>query len=96
MAGQASSSSSGAATDDGTGVRFGWYNETQRTVASGFTPPPTSTTGGPTRSLVARAEVLRAAYVEHPERFVRKVPVPPALPGPAWINGPSEKEVPTQ
>src|SRR6266568_708476 len=37
---------------------------------------------------VDHARVLRAAYVAHPERFVRQVPVPPPLPGPAWINKP--------
>jgi putative transposase len=34
--------------------------------------------------------VLRAAYAAHPERFVRQAPVPPPLPGPAWINKPVE------
>ena len=37
-----------------------------------------------------RAEVLRAAYTVHPERFVRKPPEPPALPSAAWINRPEE------
>src|SRR6266516_73756 len=36
----------------------------------------------------ARAEVLTAAYAAHPERFVRKLPEPPALPAVAWINQP--------
>jgi hypothetical protein len=35
-----------------------------------------------------RAEVLRAAYAAHPERFPRGVPVPPTLPTRAWINKP--------
>jgi hypothetical protein len=33
---------------------------------------------------------LDAAYAAHPERFVNKHPVPPRLPGPAWINPPKE------
>ena len=37
-----------------------------------------------------RVRVLREAYAAHPERFVRQAPVPPALPGPAWINKPAE------
>jgi hypothetical protein len=37
-----------------------------------------------------RARVLQAAYAAHPERFVRQAPLPPALPGPAWINKPPE------
>ena len=36
-----------------------------------------------------RAEVLRAAYQAHPERFPSGVPVPPALPTAAWINKPA-------
>ncbi len=38
-----------------------------------------------------RAGVLTAAYREHPERFVRKPPAPPALPATAWINPPTER-----
>jgi putative transposase len=42
----------------------------------------------------ARAAVLEAAYAQHPERFVRKPPVPPELPTAAWINKPADpKEV---
>ena len=33
-----------------------------------------------------------AAYQAHPERFVRKPPEPPRLPGTAWINKPTQKE----
>jgi hypothetical protein len=41
----------------------------------------------PTRQ-VARNVTLNAAYVAHPERFVRKTPTPPAIPPAAWINKP--------
>jgi putative transposase len=34
--------------------------------------------------------VLDAAYAAHPERFVRKPPIPPQLPTAAWINKPKE------
>jgi putative transposase len=37
---------------------------------------------------LARALVLRRADGATPERFVRQVPVPPALPTAAWINPP--------
>jgi putative transposase len=37
-----------------------------------------------------RATVLDAAYAAHPERFVRKPPIPPQLPTAAWINKPKE------
>jgi putative transposase len=43
-----------------------------------------------------RAQVLDAAYLAHPERFVRKPPTPPKLPGTSWINPPPEKEAATQ
>jgi putative transposase len=38
----------------------------------------------------ARADVLDAAYQQHPERFVRKPPAPPKLPTAAYINKPKE------
>jgi len=34
----------------------------------------------------AREKVLLVAYEKHPERFVRKGPVPLALPQAAWIS----------
>jgi hypothetical protein len=34
----------------------------------------------------ARSIVLDTAYAAHPERFVRKPPVPPELPTGAWLN----------
>jgi putative transposase len=43
-----------------------------------------------------RADVLRAAYAAHPERFVRKPPEPPALPTVVWINEPKEDPTTTQ
>jgi putative transposase len=43
-----------------------------------------------------RAQVLDAAYLAHPERFVRKPPAPPKLPGTSWINPPPDKETGTQ
>jgi putative transposase len=43
-----------------------------------------------------RAQVLDAAYLAHPERFVSKPPAPPQLPGTSWINPPQKKEGATQ
>ena len=40
-----------------------------------------------------RQQVLAAAYVAKPERFVRGVPQPPTLPTGAWINKPTTEEV---
>jgi hypothetical protein len=44
----------------------------------------------------ARAGVLTTAYQQHPERFVRKPPAPPKLPGTSWINPPEQKEADIQ
>ena len=33
-----------------------------------------------------RPSVLAAAYAAHPERFVRGLPTPPALPEAVWVN----------
>ena len=43
-----------------------------------------------------RQKVLNAAYAGHPERFVRKPPVPPVIPVVSWINEPKEVETSTQ
>ena len=40
-----------------------------------------------------RAEVLKGAYDQHPERFVNKIPTPPTLNAEVWINRPSEEEM---
>ena len=32
----------------------------------------------------------------YPERYVRKPPAPPKLPGTSWINPPQDKETATQ
>jgi len=37
-----------------------------------------------------RRQTLLQAYARHPERFVRKPPAPPSLPGKVWINPPKE------
>lgn len=38
---------------------------------------------------VVRANALSAAYVAHPERFVKGTPRPWPLPTAAWINRPT-------
>jgi putative transposase len=75
---------------------FRWYNDEHRHSGVGFHTPADIHYGRGETKQAARAGVLQAAYAEHPERFVRKPPAPPALPGPAWINKPEAKEVPTQ
>ena len=38
-----------------------------------------------------RGAVLLDAYAANPERFVRKIPTPPAIPAVAWINQPGKE-----
>jgi putative transposase len=67
---------------------FSWYNEAHRHSGIGFHTPADVHYGRAAPIRARRAEVLDEAYRAHPERFVRKPPVPPALPGAAWINRP--------
>jgi putative transposase len=39
-------------------------------------------------AIAQRQQVLDAAYLAHPERFVRKPPQPPPAPTEVWINTP--------
>jgi len=67
---------------------FPWYNTEHRHSALGLMTPHDIHYGLAPAKWQRRAEVLRAAYAAHPERFPRGVPVPPPLPTAAWINKP--------
>ena len=69
---------------------FRWYNDAHHHSGLGFHTPADVHFGRAPRIQLERTRVLDAAYVAHPERFVRHSPRPPALPGPAWINRPEE------
>jgi putative transposase len=69
---------------------FRWYNEAHHHSALGFHSPADVHFGRAPLIQLDRAQVLMAAYGAHPERFVRQLPLPPPLPGPAWINKPPE------
>lgn len=71
---------------------FTWYNTAHRHTGIGLLTPETLHYGLAAEVHAARAAVLQAAYAAHPERFVRKIPVPPALPEAAWINKPKPME----
>ena len=75
---------------------FGWYNDDHRHSGSGFHTPADVHYGRAEAVRAQRAGVLSAAYVDHPERFVRKAPEPPALPTAVWINEPKEVTATTQ
>jgi putative transposase len=67
---------------------FTWYNTDHHHSAIGLMTPQVVHYGLAQEVFKAREKVLLAAYETHPERFVRKVPVPLALPQAPWINPP--------
>ena len=75
---------------------FRWYNDEHRHSGIGFHTPADVHYGRAGAIRAKRALVLDAAYAEHPERFVRKPPQPPALPAAVWINEPKEDTATTQ
>jgi putative transposase len=75
---------------------FGWYNHEHRHSGIGLHTPADVHYGRAELVRARRADVLTAAYDQHPERFVRKPPEPPALPGAVWINEPKEATTTTQ
>jgi putative transposase len=73
-------------------VFFPWYNTEHRHTGIGLLTPEVLHYGLANEVRAARAAVLKTAYLAHPERFVRKIPVPPTLPEAAWINKPKPVE----
>jgi putative transposase len=71
---------------------FGYYNHHHRHSGIGLMTPATVHHGHAEAVHAERARVLEAAYSATPERFVRRPPKPPALPGAAWINKPDTDE----
>jgi len=68
---------------------FEWYNNHHRHSGIGWMKPADVHCGHAPRVHSQRARVLDAAYQLRPERFVRKLPTPPALPTAVWINPPT-------
>jgi len=67
---------------------FPWYNKEHRHTGIGLLTPEAVHYGLAQDIQIARGEVLRAAYEAHPERFVKRIPVPPILHEAVWINKP--------
>jgi putative transposase len=67
---------------------FPWYNKEHRHSGIGLLTPEAMHYSLAQDVRKAREEVLRIAYEAHPERFVRKKPLPPVIPEAAWINKP--------
>jgi len=77
-------------------IFFPWYCNDHRHSGLGYLTPADVHYGRAEMVRARRIDVLSLAYAAHPERFVRKPPEPPQLPGPAWINRPAEEVLPTQ
>lgn len=67
---------------------FAWYNDHHRHSSLGLMTPATVHYGRATALTAQRQVTLQAAYEQHPERFVKGLPKPPALPTAVWINPP--------
>jgi len=69
-------------------VFFPWYNDEHHHSALGLMTPKAIHYGEAPRLWAKRQAALQQAYAAHPERFVKGVPQPPALPTAVWINPP--------
>jgi len=67
---------------------FDWYNGEHRHSGIGLVTPLQRHNGTDRQVYANRQEILRAFHERRPERFVKGVPLPPALPGAVWINKP--------
>jgi putative transposase len=67
---------------------FRWYNNEHHHTGLGLLTPADVHFGRAEQRRDARALVLQAGHLAHPERFVLGPPVPPPLPTAAWINKP--------
>ena len=67
---------------------FTWYNGRHCHSGIALLTPAIVHFGQAPAVLVQRQLVLDAAYLAHPERFVRKPPTVGPLPGSVWINKP--------
>ena len=71
---------------------FDWYNHHHRHSGIGYHTPSDVHYGRAESVRLERGRALNAAYLAHPERFVRHPPQPPLLPAAAWINRPLPEE----
>jgi putative transposase len=71
---------------------FPWYNNEHHHGGLGLHTAAGICYGRAAAVRAGRAQTLTAACHAHPERFVRKPPAPPELPGTSWINPPQETD----
>ena len=69
---------------------FHWYNHEHHHSGLGLLTPATVHYGRADQVYAERLQVLAAAQMAHPERFVRGQPLLPQLPEAVWINAPQE------
>jgi putative transposase len=67
---------------------FPWYNTEHRHGGIAMLTPEVVHHGRAHAVLAQRERTLEAAWLDHPERFVRGIPKPSALPQAVWINPP--------
>jgi putative transposase len=71
---------------------FPWYNDDHRHSGIGMLTPATVHFGEAPAIWEKRQTVLDAAYLAHPDRFVRRPPIPLPLPKEVWINKPQSSD----
>ena len=71
---------------------FPWYNNEHRHSGIGLLTPAMVHYGQAQDIVQKRQLVLDAAYLAHPERFVRWPPKPISIPKEVWINKPKKSE----
>ncbi|MGA2631675.1 MAG: IS3 family transposase [Terriglobia bacterium] len=71
---------------------FPWYNDQHRHSGIGMMTPAMVHYGQAPFIREKRQTVLDAAYLAHPDRFVRRPPTPLQLPKEVWINKPQNSD----
>jgi putative transposase len=71
---------------------FPWYNDDHRHSGIGMLTPSMVHFGHAPAIREKRQTVLDAAYLVHPDRFVRRSPSPLPLPKEVWINKPQSSD----
>ena len=71
---------------------FPWYNDDHRHSGIGMLTPAMVHFGQAPAIREQRQTVLDAAYLAHPDRFVRRPPIPLPLPKEVWINKPQNSD----
>jgi putative transposase len=74
---------------------FPWYNDDHRHSGIGMLTPAMVHFGQAPAIWEKRQAVLDAAYLAHPDRFVRRPPTPLPLPKEVWINKPQNSDANT-